>query len=403
MNILFICDEYPPGKTGGIGTSVQLLARELVNQGHKVIVAGLYSYSFGGDPHFYDQGVEVWRLRYGPDLGLHDNIGYKLYRKLPAPIKAALNGKKAFDRFVVFIKKVIIEKAIDIIEIADWNTFSVEIGFPVRWPNFSVPLVLKSHGSYTKIYTELGLKMSDNHRATDHALFNRADAHAAVSVNTAEINRKLFAIKQDVKVLYNGILIPSPAEQPREQHLVVYSGALTASKGVHKLIRAWETVARSMPDARLLLYGKGNIASFASRLGPSSSRSVMFMGHVSREALFESLKKASVAVYPSFSETFGLAVLEAMANGCAVIFTKYGSGPEIVSHKIDGMLVDPSQEAEIAAAIEFLFNNPELAEQMGERARKKVSEKFNITTVVHDHLHFYREVVSRFKAERAVV
>jgi glycogen synthase len=42
MNILYICDEYPPGPNGGIGSVVQNLARELVKQGHKVYVVGLY-------------------------------------------------------------------------------------------------------------------------------------------------------------------------------------------------------------------------------------------------------------------------------------------------------------------------------------------------------------------------
>lgn len=47
MNILFICDEYPPGKNGGIGTVVQNLGRELVKQGHSIFVVGLYHFSYG--------------------------------------------------------------------------------------------------------------------------------------------------------------------------------------------------------------------------------------------------------------------------------------------------------------------------------------------------------------------
>jgi glycogen synthase len=47
MNILFICDEYPPGRHGGIGTVVQLTARALVSQGHNVVVAGFYDWAYG--------------------------------------------------------------------------------------------------------------------------------------------------------------------------------------------------------------------------------------------------------------------------------------------------------------------------------------------------------------------
>jgi len=63
MNILYICDEYPPGKHGGIGTAVQLLARTMVQRGHNVVVAGFYDWGYGGDDHFEDQGVLVYRFR----------------------------------------------------------------------------------------------------------------------------------------------------------------------------------------------------------------------------------------------------------------------------------------------------------------------------------------------------
>ena len=58
MNILLLCDEYPPGRHGGIGTAVQLLARALVREGHKVVVAGFYDWSYGGKDTEADQGVK---------------------------------------------------------------------------------------------------------------------------------------------------------------------------------------------------------------------------------------------------------------------------------------------------------------------------------------------------------
>ena len=65
MNIMMLCDEYPPGRHGGIGTVVQLLARAYVRQGHKVIVAGLYDWGYGQEPVFEDKGVMVHRFRFG--------------------------------------------------------------------------------------------------------------------------------------------------------------------------------------------------------------------------------------------------------------------------------------------------------------------------------------------------
>ena len=70
MNILYLCDEYPPGRHGGIGTAVQLLAREMVQQGHKVIVAGFYEWGYGQKDEFEDMGVKVYRFRRGLDTRL---------------------------------------------------------------------------------------------------------------------------------------------------------------------------------------------------------------------------------------------------------------------------------------------------------------------------------------------
>src|SRR4051812_5068560 len=101
MKVLFICDEYPPGKNGGIGTAVQSLARALVRMGHEAYVAGLYTYFYGQKNYENDQGVHVWRFRYGINLGVEKNIFcYKVLNKLPGVIKQHLNGRRAFARFI---------------------------------------------------------------------------------------------------------------------------------------------------------------------------------------------------------------------------------------------------------------------------------------------------------------
>jgi len=73
MNVLFICEEYPPGKNGGIGTMVRMLGREMVKQGHNVYVAGLYPHGYGEADYEEDEGVKVWRLRYYTDAGIIGN------------------------------------------------------------------------------------------------------------------------------------------------------------------------------------------------------------------------------------------------------------------------------------------------------------------------------------------
>ena len=65
MNILYLCDEYPPCQHGGIGSVTQSLARELVSKGHKVSVCGFYPYYRTAAAYEEDFGVQAYRYFYG--------------------------------------------------------------------------------------------------------------------------------------------------------------------------------------------------------------------------------------------------------------------------------------------------------------------------------------------------
>ena len=65
MNILFYCSEYPPYKTGGIGTVIKIIAERLVLSGHNVYVIGYYSSQCIKDTYEFDNGVHVYRYNLG--------------------------------------------------------------------------------------------------------------------------------------------------------------------------------------------------------------------------------------------------------------------------------------------------------------------------------------------------
>lgn len=397
MNILFICDEYPPGLIGGIGTSVQTLARQLVKQGHKVFVAGLYSYKYGEIDFDNDEGVSVSRLRYGLKLPVSQKSKlYSAIDKLPDVIKKHLNGKKAFNHFISFLRTLIDKENIDIIEIADYNNFCQHIGFVVEWPAFKVPLVLKSHGSHTHIYRELGLPTNKKLEQTDRLLFKRADALSSVSQYIANKNALLFNLKKDSRVLYNGIDVSEQKQEvKREDRTVIFTGSITAGKGIFSLMKAWNKVHEKLPDARLLVLGKGRIDKAEAILSESSRATVFFMGHVSKPILKDHLSKATLSVFPSYSESFGLGAVEAMSMSCPVIYTKLSCGPEIVSDNKTGLLVDPENIHEISESILCLLNDKSKRERLASEAFKTVIEKFDSKKIALQHISFYTEVITK--------
>lgn len=112
---------------------------------------------------------------------------------------------------------------------------------------------------------------------------------------------------------------------------------------------------------------------------------VHFAGYVSDELLVELYRRASVFVYPSLFEGFGLTVLEAMAAGCPVITSNLSSLPEVAGDA--AALVDPNHVGELADRIEEICINQNLADRMRQqgvaRSRKFTWEKcaFEVSNV----------------------
>ncbi|MCC6369928.1 MAG: glycosyltransferase family 4 protein [Bacteroidia bacterium] len=396
MRILFICDEYPPGKTGGIGTSVQLFAREMVKQNHQVWVAGLYSHTYGGKQYETDAGVNVIRLRYGPEI-VHESLMYKAFKKLPDSIKSRWKGKKAFETFIITLYNLIEKEKIDIIELADWNTFAMHIGFDVSWPEFKVPLVVKAHGSYTKINHDLGRKLNKRFFEMDKRLYQRANAICAVSDDTAKTIKKLFHLKKEIRVTYNGIeLMPDKPSNERNSNKVVFAGSLTRQKGVMQLIKAWNEVSVMRPSLRLFIYGKGKTEPLKALLNQEASKTVEFKSHISREELMREFETASLAVLPSYSETFGLVAVEAMSRGCPVIFTKRACGNEIIENGYNGYLVEPDNIEEISSTIVRMMDDEAKRSVFSKNGKTTVEQKFDIVKLTSGQINYFSEVIEKF-------
>ena len=123
--------------------------------------------------------------------------------------------------------------------------------------------------------------------------------------------------------------------------------------------------------------------------------SVSFHGHVSRERVMAALQTCRLAVFPSFAEAFSMAPLEAMAQGCPVIYSNRCSGPELIDHGRNGLLIDPDRPEEIAAAITGLLRDDALAARLGASGRDEVARRFACNVLIARNEEFYRSCISR--------
>lgn len=396
MKILFLCDEYPPGKHGGVGTMVQVLGRELVKQGHQVYVMGLYTYHYGEKDFEIDHGVEVHRIRYGMNFGKKSkNFFYKVLGKMPAWVRKNLNGKRAFQAYIDKINELVDEKKIDVIEIQDWNSFTFEIGFKVEWPNFKAPLIVKSNGSHTYFSDEANVATDAKFEEIDRALYARANALSAVSHYTESVNKRLFKYEKPVEILHNCIEVNFDFDiNPiKQEKTFIFTGTLVKKKGIFSLMKAWNKVIIKHPDAILKIYGKGKIQPLKELLSPHAIERVQFLGHTTRQNLFVELSKATAAIFPSYSECFALAPLEALAVGCPVMNTSRASGKELIVDGENGSLIDPDNIDEIADKMIELIENKELQKKYAFNGQKSIQERFNIKQSAQNHIDYYKQII----------
>lgn len=173
---------------------------------------------------------------------------------------------------------------------------------------------------------------------------------------------------------------------------VLFVGRLVPYKGVDVLLRAMAEV-----DATAWIVGNGPLREAlereAARLG--IGHRVCFLGALSDAEVVARLHAADVFVLPSVThaETFGVVQLEAMACGLPVVSTSVQSGvPWVNRHGETGLVVEPGNVVDLAAALRTLVSDPELCQRLGKAGRARVASQFTLEAMAARTATVYREV-----------
>jgi glycosyltransferase involved in cell wall biosynthesis len=144
---------------------------------------------------------------------------------------------------------------------------------------------------------------------------------------------------------------------------ILAAGAISPRKNLARVVKALHILKKKTQHHLVTVGGSGwddeEVQSLVKQYGLESR--VHFLGYVSDEQLRALYRKATVFVYPSLFEGFGLTILEAMASGCPVITSAISCLPEIAGNA--ALQINPHDENELAEAILSLLENE------GERAR----------------------------------
>jgi len=164
--------------------------------------------------------------------------------------------------------------------------------------------------------------------------------------------------------------------------LVGFVGRLSPEKGPSVFVRSALLLRSRAPQAHFVMVGEGpmdgELRELASSLGLDSHLHFAGTRH-DMPAVYNAL---DIVVSSSNSEAMPLALMEAMASGLPIIATRVGGVPDLVEHGETGWLVGVGEVDDIAGRCAALLDDAALRRRMGERARRRVVERFDLAAGV---------------------
>jgi glycosyltransferase involved in cell wall biosynthesis len=387
MHICFLTYEYPMTgyPHGGIGTFIKKIAEKLVEKNIRVTVLSV-------DPSGNKKNDTI------VEHGLFKVI-YQRQSKWPA-----FTFLDFVWRFHRYIKKIHSQHPIDIIE-------GHELSFAMIKKIPGIAYVIRMHGGH-HFFTEAEKRPIEKRKAwKEKNSFSKADALIAVSnytnIRTAQY---LDYDPTQTAIIPNGIdiskFIPGKATDIVPGR-IVFAGSVIEKKGIRQLVMALPLVKKKFPAAHLLVLGNTSIKHLQTGepyfdylqkfIDPSLRDAIEFIGFVDNDRLQGYIRTAELCVFPSHMETQGIVAAEAMVMEKTVIFGKDGPGPDVIQHKVTGLLCDPHSPEDIAARIIEALSNPSASREMARMARAVALARYDAEVLASINIDFYEKVIARKK------
>jgi len=202
-------------------------------------------------------------------------------------------------------------------------------------------------------------------------IFYRDTVIVTVSESTKEELTKMGIQSDNIYVIYNGIGNSLFPDKKSNIPTVIYFGRVKKYKRIDNLIRAFKYVKERIPNAKLIVAGKGDnykeLKSLANHLKLDSAE---FIGEVSEEEKIKLLQRAWVFVTTSEKEGWGLSVIEANACGTPAVAYDVPGLRDSIRHGYNGLLVEDGNIKALADIITHLLENNNLREKLSRNAVK---------------------------------
>jgi len=158
---------------------------------------------------------------------------------------------------------------------------------------------------------------------------------------------------------------------------ILHCGGLTPSKGIGTTLKALAIVLKKNKNVFLNIIGEADKNPYENLIKDLNLKDyIKIFGQISYDKMPGIYKMTDCVVFPTNHESFGLAIVEAMASGLPVIASNNTAVPEIIENQKSGILIPLGSPEALACEIINLVSNPTKSLEMGMDARKRIEDNF---------------------------
>jgi glycosyltransferase involved in cell wall biosynthesis len=387
MKILYISDVYFP-RVNGVSTSIRTFVKQMQSLGHEVhLIAPEYAASTED---------EAW-IRRIPARSIYFDPEDKLMKwgavmqRLPGLRRENYDLIHVHTPFVAHYLGLRLARELNVPCVETYHTFFED------YLHHYLPWIPK--------LVARGLA-----RAISKRQCNAVDAIVAPSTPMLSVLRA-YGVKAAAEVIPTGLQEHSFKDAdgkafrlkygiPLERPMLLFVGRVAFEKNISFLLEMTKVLIKQHPDALLVVAGQGpaekSLHKLAADLGLDNN--IKFIGYLDRNTeLNACYQAADIFVFSSKSETQGLVLLEAMAQGTPVVaIAELGTASILVEGK--GALIAPDNIERFADKVHYLLKYPEDRYELGKAALKYATENWTAKLQAERMLHFYHHVKSVHQA-----
>lgn len=318
----------------------------------------------------------------GPDLngrgGISSVIQYHSRLSEPFHFIASCKGGKSiagkyFHAMLVFFRCFcyFLTQPICIVHIhtASYNDFWRNALFMIYAKLFRKQVILHIHGGkFEQFYM--------SHKYMVRHVCRKADALVTVSTYFVDFLKKE-QMNHKVFLLPNGIYPSKTIHNKIDRYPIqlLYLGALDEQKGIFDVLKCLYIYKEELQNKVILhIWGNKDTATLHRLIKQYNLyESVIYHGWATAEQKERLFNAADIFIHPSYFESFGISILEAMSYRLPIITTSVGGITDLVKDNVNGIFVDPGNIEQIHMAIERLVNDAALRTKMGIESEKKAT------------------------------